>query len=96
MSTRIGGPHQCNIHPEFITEDTEEFNRHCLETEGHTTTGVITCECGNEINLNGVAFQPIGKSTVLKCPDCYGKQEDLQQQVMNSYKQQQQQQGEQS
>lgn len=91
MSTKIGGPHRCNIHPDFPeTDDTEEFNKHCLETEGHSTTGVLTCDCGTEINFSGITFQPIGKDTKLKCPDCYGKQEDLQRMVMNSYQQQQQ------
>lgn len=77
MSTRIGGPHKCNIHPEFETEDTNEFNEHCRTAEGHTTSGVVTCDCGTEIQMNEVPFQEIGKETKLQCPQCYGKTQDL-------------------
>lgn len=79
MSTRIGGPHRCNIHPDFPeTDDTEVFNEHCLTTEGHTTSGSVACTgCGTEIQLQNIPFQPIGKEIKLQCPECYNKNQDL-------------------
>lgn len=79
MSTKIGGPHRCNIHPDFPeTDDTEVWNQHCLETEGHTTSGVVKCSnCDTNIELNEVPFQPVGKEIRLQCPDCYNKNQDL-------------------
>ena len=77
MSTRIGGPHQCNIHPEFVTEDTNEFNEHCKSAEGHSTTGVYHCACGTEIVTDQIPFQEYGKEVKLQCPECFGKNQDL-------------------
>ena len=78
MSTKIGGPHRCNIHPDFPeTDDTEVFNQHCLET-GHTMTGVCACiDCGCSISLEEIPYQPIGKELKLQCPECYGKTQNL-------------------
>ena len=99
MSTKIGGPHRCNIHPDFPeTDDTNEFNKHCLETEGHTTTGVCACtDCGCSINLDGIPFQPIGKELKLQCPDCFNNNQNLNK-LVNSQPQAQvqQQEGEQA
>ena len=90
MSTRIGGPHRCNIHPDFPeTDDTEVWNQHCLETEGHTTSGVVKCSnCDTSIELNEVPFQPIGKEIRLQCPDCYNNNQDLNK-LVNSQQSQQ-------
>lgn len=80
MSTKIGGPHRCNIHPDFPeTDDQDVWNQHCLETEGHTITGTVKCSTCNDvdINLNEIPYQPIGKELKLQCPECYGKTQDL-------------------
>ena len=92
MSTVIGGPHKCNIHPDFTeTDDENEWNRHLLETEGHSTSGAIPCEvCGVEIRVENIPIQPEGKTVKLKCPDCYNKQEDLQRLVLGNGAQQNQ------
>jgi len=85
MSTKIGGPHRCNIHPEFITEDTNEFNEHCATTEGHTTTGSYPCSgCGCEIKVDQIPYQPIGKEVKLECPECFNKNQDLNRLVNDS------------
>ena len=78
MSTKIGGPHRCNIHPDFPeTDDQDVWNEHC-SGEGHTVTGVIPCiTCETGINLNEIPYQPIGTETRLQCPQCYGKTQDL-------------------
>lgn len=95
MSTRIGGPHKCNIH-DFETDDTNEFNEHCLNTEGHYTTGVMTCDCGTEIILDKIPFQPIGKELKLQCPECFSKNQDLNKMINDqSFLNQQQVKGEQ-
>lgn len=90
MSTRIGGPHKCNIHPEFETEDTNEFNEHCRTTEGHSTTGVYTCDCGTQIEVTEIPFQEIGKETKLQCPNCFNNNQELNK-LVNSQQQIQQQ-----
>ena len=94
MSTKIGGPFRCNIHPDFPeTDDVNEWNEHCLQTEGHTITG--TCQCSNcqcDINLNEIPYQPIGKEIKLQCPECYGKSQDLNKLVNEQQIQQQPQQ----
>ena len=91
MSTRIGGPHKCNIH-DFETDDTEEFNEHCLTTEGHFTTGHVACiTCGNDIDLGEIPFQPIGKETRLQCAGCFNKTQDLNRTIIEQQQQQQQQ-----
>ncbi len=77
-TTRIGGPHKCNIHPEFETDDTEAFNEHCRTAEGHTTSGVIPCSgCGISIQVDNIPFQDIGKDIRLQCPSCYQQNDDL-------------------
>jgi hypothetical protein len=79
MSTKIGGPHRCNIHPEFEeTDDVNEWNKHCSETEGHPTNGACPCiTCKREIPLNQIPYQPIGQEFRLQCPDCFNKNQDL-------------------
>ena len=85
MSTRIGGPHKCNIHPEFETEDTNEFNEHCATAEGHETVGHVPCtSCGCDIDLGTVPFQPIGIETRLQCANCYNKTQDLNKMVLEN------------
>ena len=94
MSTKIGGPHRCNIHTDFPeTDDQNEWNKHCLETEGHTLTGTCTCiDCGCSINLDGIPYQPIGKELKLQCPDCFNSNQDLNK-LVNSQQQNQNNQG---
>lgn len=79
MSTKIGGPYKCNIHPEFEpTEDREVFNEHCKTTEGHTTTGVVQCVgCGASIEVTDIPFQELGKELRLECPQCYSQTQDI-------------------
>jgi hypothetical protein len=94
MSTKIGGPHRCNIHTDFPeTDDQNVWNEHCATTEGHTTTGTCTCtDCGCGINLNEIPYQPIGKEIKIQCPDCFSKNQDLNklvnsQQQLNQFEQ---------
>lgn len=79
MSTKIGGPHRCNIHPDFPeTDDTELFNEHCRTTEGHSTSGSYPCStCGCEIRVDQIPHQDLGKEVILQCPECYSKSQDL-------------------
>lgn len=97
MSTIIGGPHKCNLHPDFPeTDDENEWNKHLTESEGHTTSGAIPCEtCGTEIRIENIPIQPDGRVVKLKCPDCYNNQEDLQRLVISSAQQNQGGQGQQ-
>ena len=92
MSTKIGGPHRCNIHPDFPeTDDQNEWNDHCAQE--HTTTGVCQCiDCGCSINLDEVPYQPIGKEIKLQCPDCFNNNQDLNK-LVNSQQQNQNNQG---
>ena len=90
MSTKIGGPHRCNIHPDFPeTDDQDVWNEHCETTEGHTITGHYPCiTCGGDIETNEIPYQPIGQETRLQCPQCYNKTQDLnklvnEQQIVN-------------
>lgn len=95
MSTRIGGPHKCNIHPEFETDDTNEFNEHCANAEGHETVGHVPCtSCGCDIDLGTVPFQPIGQETRLQCANCFNKTQDLNRMVLDQQSQIQEQQPE--
>jgi hypothetical protein len=89
MSTIIGGPHKCNIHPDFPeTDDEEEWTKHLTETEGHSTSGAFPCEiCGAEIRVDNIPIQPKNNVAKLKCPDCYNNQDNLQQLVLNSVQQ---------
>lgn len=86
-STKIGGPHRCNIHPDFPeTDDVNEWNKHCQETEGHTVTGVVSCtNCGNSIDLNDIPYQPIGQELKLQCVNCYNKTQDLNKLVIERF-----------
>ena len=89
MSTRIGGPHKCNIHPEFETDDTNEFNEHCANAEGHETIGHVPCtSCGTDIDIGEVPFQPIGQDTRLQCYNCFNKTQDLNRMVLENQGQQ--------
>jgi len=91
MSTRIGGPHQCNIHPEFTTEDTKEFNEHCRTAEGHTTSGHYPCiGCGTDIEVIEIPHQDLGGEVRLQCPDCFNKNQDLNKLINSSQNQNQQ------
>jgi len=94
MSTIIGGPHKCNIHPDFPeTDDEKEWAKHLTETEGHTISGALPCEvCGSEIRIENIPIQPNNRTPKLKCPDCYSNQDELQKLVLNSAQQNQQQQ----
>ena len=86
MSTKIGGPHRCNIHPDFPeTDDVNVWNQHCLET-GHTITGTVRCSnCGEvDIAFDQIPYQPIGKELKLQCPDCFNKNQDLNRMVNDS------------
>ena len=86
MSTRIGGPHRCNIHPDFETDDTNEFNEHCANTEGHDIQGHVPCTtCGTDIDLGEVPFQPIGQEIRLQCYNCFNKTQDLNRQVVERF-----------
>ena len=94
MSTRIGGPHRCNIHPDFPeTDDVKEWNKHCEETEGHETVGHVPCSsCGADIDMGEVPYQLIGVETRLQCPNCYGKTQDLNKLILERSQEQSQQQ----
>lgn len=89
MSTKIGGPHKCNIHADFPeTDDVNEWNKHCSETEGHTIVGSVPCSaCGAEIKLEGIPYQPIGKELKLQCPKCFGDNQELNKLVNSQQKQ---------
>jgi hypothetical protein len=86
MSTRIGGPYRCNIHPDFPeTEDDQVWKQHLQEYEEHTQSGGVQCEvCGVNINFENIPDN--GAPPKLKCPKCYEQQEQVQQLVLNSYK----------
>ena len=86
MSIVIGGPHKCNIHPDFPeTDDENEWAAHLTQTEGHSVSGAFPCEvCGVEIRVDGVPIQPNNNVAKIKCPDCYNNQDELQKLVLNS------------
>ena len=80
MSTVIGGPFKCLLH-DVETDDINEWNEHCLSTEGHTETGDTACtNCGVNIHFENIPFQKIttkGKNIELKCQDCFNNSQDL-------------------
>lgn len=91
MSTVIGGPHRCNIHPDFPeTDDEQVWKQHLRESDDHLMSGAVPCEvCGVGINFENIPDN--GEPPKLKCADCYGKQEEIQQMVLNASRQQVQQ-----
>lgn len=91
-NTFIGnGPSRCNIHPEFETDDVEEWNKHCMET-GHTESGVTVCAggCGMEVVYENIPYQPQtvrGKGIELRCDMCIQKQDNLNRQILTANRQ---------
>ena len=75
MALVEGGPWHCNIHNDFETTDREEWNKHCVTTQGHYEEGTTVCvSCREEIRFEGLRFHPYladgTKNIVVVCEDC--------------------------
>jgi hypothetical protein len=90
MSAVEGGAFRCDIHLDkngkgFTTASIDEYNHHCLTTEGHREEGQTYCiDCGELVNWS-TPFKPLahdGSKGIgpISCDDCApdNKDKDIQ------------------
>lgn len=101
MSLIEGGNWKCNIHPEdnIDTNDVNEWNEHCRNTEGHTDGTVTHCtDCGAELDFF-IPYQNIRdgktKDIALKCENCFNSNQSLNRLALDISQQARQSKGEQ-